>query len=63
MPYAIRPLLLGKYQSYKGQYTYFVDWDKQVWVANVFWYVKAGDKNVLVDTGISGSDMHMQRST
>jgi glyoxylase-like metal-dependent hydrolase (beta-lactamase superfamily II) len=57
MPYAIRPLLLGKYQSYKGQYTYFIDWDKQVWVANVLWYVKAGDKNVLVDTGISQPDI------
>lgn len=57
MPYTIKPLLLGKHQATKGQYTYFVDWEKQIWVANAFWYIKAGDKNVLVDTGISQSDM------
>ena len=57
MPYNIKPLLLGKFQASKGQYTYFVDWEKQIWVANVFWYIEAGNKNVLVDTSISQSDM------
>jgi len=57
LPYSIKPLLLGKQQVTKGQYTYFVDWEKQIWIANVFWYIKAGDKNVLIDTGISQSDM------
>ncbi|MBA7708923.1 N-acyl homoserine lactonase [subsurface metagenome] len=57
MPYTIKPLLLSKHGASKGQFTYFVDWDKQIWVANAFWYIKAGDKNVLVDTGISQADM------
>jgi len=57
LPYSIRPLLLGKYLATKGQFTYFVDWEKQIWVANAFWYIKAGDENVLVDTGISPADM------
>jgi len=57
MSHTVRPLLLGKYLATKGQFTYFVDWEKQIWVANAFWYVKAGDKNVLVDTGISQADM------
>lgn len=57
MQYIIRPLLLGKFPVTKGQYTYLVDWDKEIEVANVFWYIKAGDKNILIDTGISQPDM------
>ena len=57
MNYRIKPLLLGKLQMSKGQMTYFLDWEKLIWSAHVFWYIKADDKNVLVDTGISGSDI------
>jgi glyoxylase-like metal-dependent hydrolase (beta-lactamase superfamily II) len=57
LTYTIKPLLLGKYRVSKGQLTYLVDWDKQIWAAVVFWYIKAGDKNILVDTGISQTDI------
>jgi len=57
LTYTIKPLLLGKWQVSKGQFTYLVDWDKQIWVPIVFWYIKAGNKNILVDTGISQADM------
>lgn len=57
MTYTIKPLLLGKYRVNKGQFTYLVDWDKQILAAIVFWYIKAGDKNILVDTGIPQTDI------
>lgn len=57
MPYSIKPLLLGKHLAAKGTFTYLVDWEKQIWVANAFWYIKAGNKNILVDTGVSQSDI------
>lgn len=56
MYYSIKPLLLGKWEGTKGQMTYFVDWGKSIWSPDVCWYIKAEDKNVLVDTGISGKD-------
>ncbi len=57
MAYTIKPLLLAKLEGSKGQMTYFVDWDKQIWTAMVVWYIKAMDKNVLVDTGIPAADL------
>jgi len=57
LPYSIKPLLLGKHLAAKGTFTYLVDWEKQIWVANAFWYIKAGNKNILVDTGVSQSDI------
>ena len=57
MSYSIKPLLLGKHRATEGQFTYFVDWDKEIWRRNVFWYIRVEDKNVLVDTGISQADM------
>ena len=49
--------MLGKFKVSKGQMTYFVDWEKEIWVALVAWYVKVGDKNVLVDTGMPSSEV------
>ncbi len=57
MTYSIKPLLLGKLKTNKGQMTYFVDWGKEIWSATVTWYIKAGEHNVLIDTGISCSDI------
>lgn len=57
MNYQIKPLLLGKVLMSKGQLTYLMDWEKEIWVPIVFWYVKAADKHVVIDTGISSSDM------
>lgn len=56
MPYTIRPLMLSKLGISKGQMTYFVDWEKEIWTATLIWYIKAGNKNVLVDTGITAED-------
>ena len=53
MPHTIKPLLLGKHKASKGQMTYFVDWEKEFWSAIVAWYIRAEDKNLLIDTGIS----------
>lgn len=57
MAYTIKPLLLGKWNVCKEQMTYFVDWDKEIWMAITVWYIKAMDQNVLVDTGISYADI------
>ena len=57
MPYTIKPLLLGKLKVSKGQMTYFVDWEKEIWIPIVTWYIKAMGQNVLVDTGISPTDI------
>ena len=57
MTYSIKPLLLAKTKVSKGQFTYFVDWVKEIWSPIVSWYIKAGGQNVLIDTGISSSDI------
>ena len=57
MSYVIKPLMLGKMKGSKAQMTYFVDYEKEIWTAIVAWYIKAGDKNILVDTGISSPDI------
>lgn len=57
MVYRIKPLLLGKTTVSKGQFTYFVDWTKEIWSPITSWYINADGRNVLVDTGISSSDM------
>ena len=57
MTYSIKPLLLGKMKISKGQFTYFVDWLKEIWSAFAFWYIKADGQNVLIDTGISSPDI------
>lgn len=57
MTYSIKPLLLGKLKMSKGQMTYFIDWEKEIWTAIVAWYIKAGEQNVLIDTGISSPDI------
>ena len=57
MFYSIKPLLLGKAKVSKAQMTYFVDYDKWLWAAFVAWYIKVGEKNILVDTGISPLDI------
>lgn len=56
MEYHIKPLLLGKTTVSKGQFTYFVDWKKEIWSPITSWYVKADGRNVLIDTGISLQD-------
>ncbi len=57
MTYSIKPLLLGKWRVSKAQMTYLVDWDKEVWLAIVAWYIRASDQHILVDTGIAYADV------
>ena len=56
MTYSIKPLILAKSKGCKAQMTYFVDWDKQIWTGTIFWYIEAGDRHVLVDSGIPYAD-------
>ena len=53
MEYTIKPLLLGKFKGSKGQMTYFVDYEKEIWIPMAAWYIKGGNKHILVDTGLS----------
>jgi N-acyl homoserine lactone hydrolase len=54
---AIYPLLLGKQIFSQGQFTYFMNYDKKIWVPIVAWYIRIADEEVLVDTGISSQDI------
>ncbi len=56
-PHTIYPLLLGKQEFSKGQFTYFMNYDHKIWVPIVAWYIGTADKKVLVDTGISSKDI------
>lgn len=57
MSYVIYPLLLGRQTISKGMMTYFMDYDRKIWIPNVAWLIRGGDADVLVDTGISGRDI------
>ena len=57
MTYSIKPLLLGKQKISKGQMTYFVGWEKEIWSAIAIWYINVQGQNVLVDTGISSPEV------
>lgn len=51
MSYTIIPLLLGKMKNNKSNMTYFMNYDEEIWTAVVCWFVKAGRKNILIDSG------------
>jgi len=57
MSYVIHPLLLGKQTFNKGMMTYFMDYDKKIWIPNVSWLINTGDSDILVDTGIASHDI------
>ena len=57
MTYSIKPLLLGKQKISKGQMTYFVGWEKEIWSAIAIWYINVQGQNVQVDTGISSPEV------
>ena len=54
--YSITPLLLAKMPSEKGPMTYLCYAGQPVIRPYVMWYLRAGDKNVLVDTAIEAED-------
>ena len=51
MLYKIYPLTLARFEVDKSIMTYRVSIGKKVWTPIISWYVKGGDKNILVDTG------------
>jgi glyoxylase-like metal-dependent hydrolase (beta-lactamase superfamily II) len=57
MAYTIRPLLLGKMLINSSLFTYMMNFQKDIWIPIVSWYIKAEDKNVLIDTGASAELM------
>ncbi|MBW2345754.1 MAG: N-acyl homoserine lactonase family protein [Deltaproteobacteria bacterium] len=53
MHYIIKPLMLGKMLMNCSLMTYMLNFQKEIWVPIVTWYVKTEDKNVLIDSGAS----------
>lgn len=53
MALTINPLITGRLLLDKGAMTYFVDYGQPLWVPIVMWHIKAGDKNILVDSSAS----------
>lgn len=51
MAHTIKPLMLGKMLSNYSLFTYMMNFDKDFWIPVVSWYIRANDKNVLIDTG------------
>ena len=54
--HTIKPLLLTKIMSEKGPMTYLCYQGQPVVRPYVAWYIRAGNKNVLVDTAIEAED-------
>ena len=54
--YTIIPLPLAQVQSEKGPMTYLMNHGKPIIRPYLFWYVRAGNKNVLIDTAIEADD-------
>jgi len=54
--YTIKPLMLAKAPSEKGPMTYLAYAGVPVVRPYVMWYIRAGDKHVLVDTAIEADD-------
>ena len=42
---------MGKMLINSSLFTYMMNFHKDIWVPVVSWYVRAGDKHVLIDTG------------
>ena len=54
--YTINPLMLSKVVSEMGPMTYLAYPGQSIIRPYVMWYIRAGDKNVLVDTAIEAED-------
>jgi glyoxylase-like metal-dependent hydrolase (beta-lactamase superfamily II) len=50
--YNIHPLVIGANETDQGIMTYLRDYGKRIWIPIYVFYVKGGDKNILVDTGL-----------
>jgi N-acyl homoserine lactone hydrolase len=54
--YTIKPLILSKRMSEKGSMTYLAYSGHPIIRPYVMWYIRAGHKNILVDTAIEAED-------
>ena len=50
--YTIHPLVVGANETDQGIMTYLRDYGQRIWIPIYVFYVKGGDKNILVDTGL-----------
>lgn len=57
MAYVIKPIVTGELKLSKGLMTYFMNYGEEIFIPVVSWYLRAGDKNVLIDTGASAEVM------
>ncbi len=55
--YTLIPIHLGKMHLDMGIMTYRTNYGIKQWMPIITWYVRAGDKNVLIDSGISSEEM------
>lgn len=60
--HTIRPLMLAKVEKHEmGMLTYLAYYGWPSWRPYVMWYMRAGDKHVLVDTAIEADDYRNYR--
>ncbi|MBN1849625.1 MAG: N-acyl homoserine lactonase family protein [Deltaproteobacteria bacterium] len=50
--YTIHPLVVGANETDQGIMTYLKDYGKRIWIPIYVFYIKGGDKHILVDTGL-----------
>ena len=50
--YTIHPLVVGANETDQGVMTYLRDYGKRIWLPIYVFYIKGGDKEILVDTGL-----------
>ncbi|GAB6161199.1 hypothetical protein JCM12298_03580 [Desulfothermus naphthae] len=47
----IYPLVVGAKETDQGMMTYLKFYGERIWIPIMIFYLKGGDKNILVDTG------------
>lgn len=50
--YSIHPLVVGANETDQGVMTYLRDYGKRIWIPIYVFYIKGGEQNILVDTGL-----------
>jgi len=50
--YTICPLVVGANETDQGIMTYLRDYGTRIWIPIYVFYIKGGDRNILVDTGL-----------
>ncbi len=50
--YTIYPLVVGAKETDQGMMTYLKFYGRRIWIPIMMFYLKGGDKHILVDTGL-----------